>query len=137
VKRQDARGFLEPDEGLDRLASEVLGAAIEVHRHLGAGFLESVYERALAIELGLRGLSFRCQAPVIVDYKGHRVSEGYMDLLVADRLIVELKAVEALLPIHGVQLRSYLKASGLSLGLLISFNVPILLRGVRRVIQSS
>jgi len=108
-----------------------------VHRHLGPGFLESVYERSLCVELGLRAITFQRQVPVAVEYKGHPVGDGRLDLLVEDRLIVELTAVEALEPIHGVQLRSYLKATGRSLGILINFNVPVLLRGVRRVILSS
>jgi GxxExxY protein len=136
VERQDAkdaRGFLEPDEELDRLASVAVAAAIEVHRNLGPGFLESVYERAMCVELGLRNVPFRRQVPVIVDYKGQHVGEGQIDLLVSDRLVVELKAVEALAPLHGVQVRSYLKATGLTLGILINFNVPVLLQGVRRI----
>ena len=134
---KDAREFQEPDEDLDRIASVLVGAAVEVHRHLGPGFLESVYERSLCVELGLRAITFQRQVPVAVEYKGHPVGDGRLDLLVEDRLIVELKAVEALEPIHGVQLRSYLKATGRSLGILINFNVPVLLRGVRRVILSS
>ena len=134
---KDAREFQEPDEDLDRIASVLVGAAVEVHRHLGPGFLESVYERSLCVELGLRAITFQRQVPVAVEYKGHPVGDGRLDLLVEDRLIVELKAVEALEPIHGVQLRSYLKATGRSLGILINFNVPVLLRGVRRIILSS
>ena len=134
---KDAREFQEPDEDLDRIASVLVGAAVEVHRHLGPGFLESVYERSLCVELGLRAITFQRQVPVAVEYKGHPVGDGRLDLLVEDRLIVELKAVEALEPIHGVQLRSYLKATGRSLGILINFNVPVLLRCVRRIILSS
>ena len=134
---KDAREFQEPDEDLDRIASVLVGAAVEVHRHRGPGFLESVYERSLCVELGLRAITFQRQVPVAVEYKGHPVGDGRLDLLVEDRLIVELKAVEALEPIHGVQLRSYLKATGRSLGILINFNVPVLLRGVRRIILSS
>lgn len=141
MERQDARDegtdLPEPDAELDRLASDVIAAAIEVHRTLGPGFLESVYERSLCTQLALEGIPFRVQVPIAIDYKGHPVGEGRLDLLVADRLVVELKAVEALEPIHGAQLRSYLKASGRSLGLLINFNVPVLLRGVRRVILST
>jgi GxxExxY protein len=138
VKRQDARDAREePGEELDGYVSELLAAAIEVHRVLGPGLLESVYEHALCVELGLRDVQYRRQVPVTVDYKGHRVGESCLDLLVADRLVVELKAVEALAPIHWVQVRSYLKATGCLLGLLINFNVPVLLRGVRRIILTS
>src|SRR4029078_12129239 len=134
---KDAREFQEPDEDLDRIASVLVGAAVEVHRHLGPGFLESVYEPSLCVELGLRAITFQRQVPVAVEYKGHPVGDGRLDLLVEDRLIVELTAVDALEPIHGVQLRSYLKATGRSLGILINFNVPVLLRGVRRILLSS
>ena len=140
VKRRDARtpaGRREPDRELDRVASEVVAAAIEVHQTLGPGFLESVYEHALCVELGLRNVSFQRQVPVAVAYKGHRVGESCLDLLVAGRLIVELKAIEALAPIHWVQVRSYLKATRCVLGLLINFNVTVLLRGVRRVILTT
>ena len=137
MKRQDARTaseLREPDRDLDRHASEVVAAAIEVHQVLGPGFLESVYERALCVELGLRNLPYRRQVPIMVGYKGHEVGETCLDLLVADRLVVELKSVDTLAPIHWVQVRSYLKATGCILGLLINFNVPVLLRGVKRVI---
>ena len=137
MKRQDARKateISEPPPDLDRDASKVIDAAVEVHKILGPGFLESVYERALCVELGLRNVRYRRQVPVAVGYKGHHVGESCLDLLVADRLVVELKAIEALAPIHWVQVRSYLKATGCVLGLLINFNVPVLLRGVRRVI---
>ena len=138
MNRQDAWTpkdvFPEPDEHLDRLASVVVAAAIEVHRELGPGFLESVYENAVCVELALRGTSFHRQVPVALTYKAHPVGDGRIDLLVADRLVVELKSVEALDAVHLIQVRSYLKATGHSLGLLINFNVPVLLRGVRRVI---
>ena len=88
------------------------------------------------VELGLQGVPFQRQVPVTLDYKGHLVGESRVDLLVAGRLVVELKAVDAPAPIHGVQIRSYLKATKCVLGLLINFNVPVLLRGVRRVILS-
>ena len=137
MERQDAKDasrFQEPEEELDRLASAVIAAAVEVHRNLGPGFLESVYERSLCVELALRGIHYRCQVPIAVEYKGQRVGEGRIDLLVADRLIVEMKAVCGLEPIHGVQVRSYLKATGRTLGILINFNVPVLLRGVKRIV---
>ncbi|MEK6716704.1 MAG: GxxExxY protein [candidate division NC10 bacterium] len=137
MNRQDAKaGKVEPNQRVDRLAREVIGAAIEVHRHLGPGFLESVYEEALVIELTLRGIPFERQRPVPVSYKERNVGEGRVDLLVAQELLVELKAVESLAPIHKAQVISYLKAMGIHLGLLINFNVPVLRAGIQRVVLS-
>jgi GxxExxY protein len=127
---------IEPGAELDDLAHRVIGAAIEVHRHLGPGFLEVVYEEALAIELRLRGIPFERQKLIVVGYKNAAVGEGKLDLLVDDCLIVELKAVEALAAIHKAQVISYLRATRLRLGLLINFNVPILKNGLQRVILS-
>ena len=124
----------EPDDALNALSSKVIGAALEVHRVLGPGFIESVYEEALTIELEMRGIPCMSQQPIAVTYKGRQVGQSRLDLLVADALVVELKAVDALLPIHTAQLLSYLKATGHKLGLLINFNVPLLRDGVRRVI---
>ena len=127
----------EPGKEIDDLANAVIGAAIEVHRILGPGYLESVYEEALAVELGLRGLSFERQRPMGVEYKGHTVGQGRLDLLVGGKLIVELKAVDALAPIHTAQVMSYLKTLRFPLGLLINFNVPLLKHGIKRVVLSS
>jgi GxxExxY protein len=126
----------EPSKRLDKLARAVIGAALEVHRHLGPGYLESVYEEALAVELGLRGVPFVRQKPFGVSYKGREIGEGRLDLLVGDELLVELKAVEALAPIHKAQVISYLKATQRHLGLLINFNVSILKNGIQRVVRS-
>jgi GxxExxY protein len=126
----------EPDAELNELSRVVLDAALEVHRALGAGFAECVYEEALAVELALRQVPFVRQAPTALKYKGYIVGEGRLDLIVNGRLIVELKAVEALAPLHFAQTLSYLRASGCRLGLLINFNVPQLRRGVRRVVLS-
>jgi GxxExxY protein len=126
----------EPSPELNELTEAVIGAAIEVHRHLGPGYLESVYEGALTVELSLRGIPFERQLAIPVCYKGCSVGEGRVDFLVGKVLIVELKASEALVPIHRAQVISYLKALGLSLGLLINFNVPTLRAGIRRVIRS-
>ncbi len=122
---------------MNQLTGAVIGAAIEVHRVLGAGFLESVYEEALCVELQLRGVPFRRQPVVAVNYKGQLVGEGRLDLLVANTLIVELKAVENLAPIHEAQVLSYLKMTGHPLALLINFNVSLLKNGIRRIILSS
>ena len=119
---------------IEGLASRVIGAAIEVHRALGPGHLEAVYHEAMVIELTLRRIPFVREKPIEVVYRRRRVGEGRVDLLVADRVIVELKAVEALAPVHTAQVISYLKATGLRLGLLMNFNVPVLKDGLRRII---
>jgi GxxExxY protein len=126
----------EPQASTDELAHAVIGAAIEVHRHLGPGFLEEVYEQALCLELRLRQIPFERQKPVRVDYKGEYVGEGRLDLLVGDQLIVELKAVKAFAPIDKAKVISYLKASGRHLALLINFNVSMLRDGIQRIVQS-
>jgi GxxExxY protein len=126
----------EPSRDLDQLAHLVIGAAIEVHRELGPGFLESVYERALSCELTERNVPHVCQAPIQIRYKGQDVGEGRLDMLIDKRLVVELKAIERFEAIHQAQLISYLKATQCFLGLLINFNVPILKQGIRRVVLS-
>jgi GxxExxY protein len=126
----------EPDASTDRLARAVIGTAIEVHRVLGPGFLESIYEEAMYLELKLRRIPFARQVPVKVDYKGHSVGEARLDLVVGGCLVVELKAVEALAPIHTAQVLSYLKATGYHLGLLINFSVPVLKDAIKRIILS-
>jgi GxxExxY protein len=124
----------EPDAELDGAARAVVDAALEVHRVLGPGFLESVYEKALDVELGVRGVSYERQRRVPLMYKSVDVGETRLDFLVAGRLIVELKACAGLLPIHMAQLFSYLKAANCSLGLLINFNERFLRQGIRRVV---
>ena len=121
------------DDRTEEAASIVIGAAIEVQRQLGPGYLESVYEEALAVELTLRKVPFARQVVFALDYKGHKVGEGRMDFLVDDCLVVELKAVEALAPIHTAQAISYLKATKYRLALLINFNVSVLKDGIKRV----
>ncbi len=128
----------EPSSDLDRLAHEVIGAAIEVHRRLGPGFLEAVYENALVIELKLRGIRYQTQVNVKLDYKGFEVGTHRLDLLVEEQLVVELKAVDKVLPIHEAQVMSYLKATNAQLGLLINFNAPLLRDGgIRRMILNA
>jgi len=126
--------MLEPSRELDATAGAVISAALEVHRVLGPGFLESVYEDALAIELNLRSVCFERQKSVSVFYKGQRIGEGRSDFLVENSLIVELKAAERLLPVHQAQVLSYLKATGCRLGLLINFHESQLRQGIRRVV---
>ncbi len=126
----------EPDKVIDEMAHAVIGAAIEVHRVLGPGYLESVYEEALAMELKLRGIAFERQKPLAVDYKGKVVGEGRTDLFIDKCLVVELKTVETLYPIHTAQVLSYLKTLRLPLGILINFNVPILKEGIKRIVLS-
>ena len=122
---------------MDELCHRVIGSALEVHRRLGPGFLEAVYERAMCVELRLRGIRYAQQVPVGVMYKGNPIGTGRIDLLVDSRLVVEIKVVETIAPIHVAQVISYLKATGLPLGLLITFNVLRLSLGVKRVVLSS
>jgi GxxExxY protein len=119
----------------EEIAHRTIGAAIEVHRILGPGFLEKIYERALVHELRLRGLTVQPQKEVLVPYKDIKIPGQELDILVCDRVILELKAVEQLHPIHSAQLLSYLKATGLRLGLLINFNVPVLKDGIKRLVR--
>ena len=125
---------MEPDAGLDELARRTIGAAIEVHRHLGPGYLESLYEEALAVESTERRIPFARQTEITVVYKGNEIGKGRLDLLIDRQLIVELKTVDQLMPIHKAQVISYLKATGLPLGLLINFNVEVLKQGIKRVV---
>ena len=126
----------EPDAEVDRLASAVIGAAIEVHRYMGAGFKESVYEEALAFELSQRGIPFSRQPVVQLRYKNHPVGDGRLDLLVGGRLIVELKAVDTLHSIYHTQVINYLRATGHPLALLINFNVQVLKDGIHRIVHT-
>ncbi len=123
------------DEETERLATLVIGAAIEVHTRLSAGLPESCYQKAMEHELTLRGIPFVPQATVPVSYKGVLVGEGFCDLLVGDRLVVELKSVDRLADIHRAQVIAYLSALNLRLGLLINFNVPSLKSVLKRVVN--
>jgi GxxExxY protein len=121
-----------PDQ---ELTKEIIGAAIEVHRALGPGLLESAYEACLCHELRLRNLNFTSQIPVPVLYKDVRLDCGYrIDICVADRVIVELKSVEALTDLHKAQLLTYLRISKKRVGLLMNFNVPVLKDGIERMV---
>ncbi|HEX4793853.1 MAG TPA: GxxExxY protein [Humisphaera sp.] len=131
--RQDVK-FTEPDAALNNLTEAVIGAAIEVHRVLGPGFLESVYENALCVELRLRGIPFVRQAVFPVIYKDARVGEHRIDLIVDQLLVVEPKAAESLTPIFTAQSISNLKTSARKLCLLINFNVRVRKDGIKRVV---
>lgn len=123
-------------EILNQLSKDVIGAAIEVHCELGPGLLEATYELALQHELQLRGLQVERQVALPVRYKGLVVPDAYrMDLLVEDRLVLELKVVEALQPIHSAQLLTYLRMSGKSLGLLMNFHSVRLADGIKRLVH--
>ena len=116
------------------LSERVLGACIEVHRHLGPGLLESAYEECLCHELSLASLGFARQRPLPVVYKGVMLDCGYrLDVVVDEKLVLELKAVDHLVPVHEAQVLTYLKLSGLDVGLLVNFNTPVLRRGIRRL----
>jgi GxxExxY protein len=119
----------------DELSSRVLGCAIEVHRELGPGLLESTYEQCLAYELIQAGIPFKIQQPIPVSYKEIKLECGYrLDLFVDDRLIIELKSVEQLLKIHEAQLLTYMKLANVRIGLLINFNVQMLKKGIKRFV---
>ena len=124
-------------DDLNRLVERVIGAAIEVHRGLGPGYLEKTYEKAMAHKFVLSGIPFSRQHPVDVVYKGHPCGDGKLDFLVEDRLIVELKTVDRFADIHTAQVMAYLKATRFDLGLLLNFNVPAMRDGIKRVIRSS
>ena len=133
-RHRDPLRATETDIELVNAASAaVIGAAITVHRSLGPGFLEASYEEALCVELSHLGVDFTRQSNFDVRYRDRTVGELRLDLVVGDLVVVELKAVDALAPIHEAQLLAYLKATNLPLGLLINFNLPVLTRGVKRI----
>jgi GxxExxY protein len=121
-----------PDQ---QLTSLIIGAAIEVHRHVGPKLLESIYENAMKIELDRRGVPYRSQVPIPMTYKGVYVGDFYADLIVAGRVVVELKAVSALTNAHLAQMLTYLTITKIRLGLLVNFNEATLVKGLRRVIN--
>ena len=119
---------------INKLTAEVIGAAIEVHKILGPGLLESAYEECLCHEFGLRAMPHERQKELPIEYKGVTLDCGYrLDVVVAKMLILELKACERLEPIHEAQLLTYLKLTGIKIGLLINFNVPVLKQGIKRL----
>ena len=122
-------------EELNALTRKIIGAGIEVHRHLGPGLLETSYETCLAYELQQRGLAFERQKALPLMYKEIRLDQGFrIDLLVEDAVVVELKAVDQLLPVHEAQILSYLRFTGCKVGLLMNFNVKLLKDGIRRFV---
>ena len=130
------RGNSGVPEDIEQLAQRVIGAAIEVHRIVRPGQAEIVYRNALSYELALRGIPHACEVPVAINYKGRVVGEGRIDILVADCLVLELKAVEAFAPAHTGQVIAYLQARHLKLGLLMNFNVELLRNGIKRVVNT-
>ena len=125
------------EEEVDGLTRRIIGFAIDVHRGLGPGLLESAYEACLCNDLAQAGISFARQVALPVRYRGVALECGYrMDLVVADQVIIEIKSVEKLLPIHEAQLLTYLRLSGMAVGLLMNFNMPVLKDGLRRLNRS-
>jgi GxxExxY protein len=122
-------------QGVNQTTEAIIGAAIEVHKHLGPGLLESAYEECLCHELNLRNIQFQRQVPLPVVYKGTKLDCGYrIDLLVKNEVVVELKAVEGILPIHEAQALTYMRLGGWRVGLIINFNVPIVVKGIKRLV---
>jgi GxxExxY protein len=121
-------------EQVEDVMNKVIGACIEVHRHLGPGFLESAYQRALCHELKVRQIKFESAKRITLAYKGQQLSEQVIDLVVEQCVIVEIKAVSQLEEIHGSQLVAYLRATGLRAGLLVNFNMQVLKAGLRRIV---
>ena len=127
---------MQEKDSLDSITRRIIGAAIEVHRALGPGLLESAYEACLAYELIRRGFEVKQQLALPVQYENVKLDCGYrVDILVDDKVIIEVKAVEGLAPIHQAQVLSYLKMSGLRVGLLINFNVTTLTKGLKRIVN--
>jgi GxxExxY protein len=120
----------------NQVTDAIIGSAIEVHRTLGPGLLESIYEECLAVEMSFRGLCFVRQLPVPIEYKGRRVGTDLkIDLWVEECVIVELKAIEKLMPVHDAQVLTYLRLTNRQVGLLINFHVPLLRDGIRRLVN--
>ena len=126
---------MEDKERANLLSNRIIGTAIEVHKALSPGLLESAYEACLYHELNLQGIHIQRQVPLPIKYKGLELEIGYrLDLLIEDLIIVELKAVERIEPIHEAQLMTYLRLTGIWLGLLLNFNVPVLRHGIKRIV---
>ena len=120
----------------DKLSNRVIGCALEVHKHLGPGLLESTYEQCFAHELRTAGIPFALQYPLPVEYKGIKLDCGYrVDLLIDNTIIVELKSADKILPIHEAQLLTYMKLSDITIGLLMNFNVKYMKDGIKRMVN--
>ncbi len=121
---------------INQLSSKIIGAAIQVHKALGPGLLESAYEECICHELSSQGLSIERQKPLAINYKGIKLDCGYrLDTVVENTIILELKSCEKIEPIHKAQLLTYLKLSGLNLGLILNFNVPVMRDGIVRIVN--
>lgn len=117
------------------MTEKIIGAAIEVHKYWGPGLLESIYEKSLALELEQRGIPFRRQVELKLEYKGIPLEEDFhLDLIIGDKVVIELKVVRELAPIHEAQLLTYIKLTDCRVGLLINFNVPVLKQGIKRLV---
>ena len=136
TKEKDKKVLTEHEKSSDGkpISYKIIGAAIEVHRMLGAGLLESVYEDALCIELDLQNIKYERQKLIELEYKGRRISNLVPDLIVENSVIVELKSVQTLEQIHTAQVLTYLKLTNLRTGLLINFNVTVLKDGIKRIV---
>lgn len=127
---------INPDVARDRVSSQVIDCALYVHRQLGPGLLESAYQECLSIIMHKRGLSHRNQVSMGIVFEDTRIENAYrLDMIVEDRLIVELKATEKILPIHEAQMLTYLRLSGIKSGLLINFNAKLLKNGLKRFVM--
>jgi GxxExxY protein len=127
---------MRENDSLDEISHRIIGAAIEVHRHLGPGLLESAYQSCLAFELKQLGLKLEEQKPLPVVYKNAKLDCDYrLDFVVEDEIIIEIKAIEKLLPIHDAQLLSYLRLTKKRVGLLMNFHVPVLKNGLKRIVN--
>jgi len=124
----------ELDPKTNQLSFDIIGCAIEVHKVLGAGLLESVYEEALCIEFEARSIPYERQKEIGIEYKDHIVGKGFIDILVDERIVVELKSVERFAPFHVAQVMTYLRMTNTRLGLLINFNADMVAKNIRRVI---
>jgi GxxExxY protein len=124
---------MEPNPALNLITNEIIGAAIEVHRHLGPGHLEAHYENALAIEFTRRGTPFRRQHPIQLLYKGEVIGEGRLDFLIREKVILDLKAIESIPRVHVATMISYLRMTHLRLGIIINFNCKLLKDGIKRI----
>ena len=122
---------------INQLSSKIIGAAIQVHKALGPGLLESAYEECICHELSSQSLSIEIQKPLAINYKGIKLDCGYrLDIVVENTIILELKSCEKIEPIHKAQLLTYLKLSGLNLGLILNFNVPVMRDGIVRIVHA-